>query len=91
MRFSVEVAVTLKAVVNDPQGIAVQAGLHQLGFHDVSDVRVGKLVQMRVEAGDEPAAREQVTQMCERLLRNPVIEDYAIRGVSASPAAALPA
>ena len=78
MIFDVSIAVTLKPVVNDPQGIVVQSGLHQLGFTNASDVRVGKYIQMTVSAQDEDAARAQVTQMCERLLRNPVIEDYRI-------------
>jgi phosphoribosylformylglycinamidine synthase len=76
--FDVAIAVTLKPVVNDPQGLVVQSGLQQLGFSGVSDVRVGKYIQMRLEADDEDAARAQATQMCEQLLRNPVIEDYRI-------------
>ena len=76
--FDVAIAVTLKPVVNDPQGLVVHSGLEQLGFTEVSDVRVGKYIQMRVEAADEDAARLRVTQMCEQLLRNPVIEDYRI-------------
>jgi phosphoribosylformylglycinamidine synthase PurS subunit len=76
--FDVAIAVTLKPVVNDPQGLVVRSGLRQLGFSEVSDVRVGKYIQMRVEAADEKAARVRVTQMCEQLLRNPVIEDYRI-------------
>ena len=78
MTFDVFIAVTLKPVVNDPQGIVVQSGLHQLGFTTAQDVRVGKYIQMTVTAEDEDAARSDVTQMCERLLRNPVIEDYRI-------------
>jgi phosphoribosylformylglycinamidine synthase subunit PurS len=76
--FEVAIAVTLKPVVNDPQGLAVRSGLEQLGFRSVSDVRVGKYIQLRLEADDEDAARAQVTQMCEKLLRNPVIEDYRV-------------
>ena len=76
--FDVFVAVTLKPVVNDPQGLVVRSGLQQLGFDSVADVRVGKYIQLTVEAADEYSCREQVTQMCERLLRNPVIEDYRI-------------
>jgi phosphoribosylformylglycinamidine synthase len=76
--FDVAVAVTLKPVVNDPQGLVVQSGLRQLSFGSVDNVRVGKYIELTVDAADEPAAREQVTQMCEKLLRNPVIEDYDI-------------
>ena len=76
--FDVFISVTLKPVVNDPQGIVVQSGLHQLGFTNARDVRVGKYIQMSVDAADEPEARAQITEMCEKLLRNPVIEDYRI-------------
>lgn len=78
MTFDVFISVTLKPVVNDPQGIVVQNGLHQLGFTTARDVRVGKYIEMTVQADDEDAARAQVTQMCEKLLRNPVIEDYRV-------------
>jgi phosphoribosylformylglycinamidine synthase PurS subunit len=85
--FTVEVVVTLKPVVNDPQGLVVRSGLHQLGFTGVGDVRVGKYIELTVDAADEATAREQVTQMCEKLLRNPVIEDYRIEVIT--PAAAV--
>jgi len=78
-----EVVVTLKPVVNDPQGITVRDGLHRLGFAAVQDVRVGKHIVIEVEAADEAAARALVTEMSERLLRNPVIEDYSIAGIEA--------
>ncbi len=78
MIFAAQVVVTLKPVVNDPQGLVVRSGLHHLGFTGVGDVRVGKYIELTVDADDEATAREQVTQMCERLLRNPVIEDYRI-------------
>ena len=78
MTFAVQVVVTLKTVVNDPQGIVVRNGLHQLGFADVGDVRVGKFIELTIKASDEAHARDQVMQMCEKLLRNPVIEDYRI-------------
>jgi phosphoribosylformylglycinamidine synthase PurS subunit len=84
--FTVEVVVTLKPVVNDPQGLVVRSGLHQLGFTGVGDVRVGKYIELAVDAADEATAREQVTQMCERLLRNPVIEDYRIEVITSAAA-----
>jgi phosphoribosylformylglycinamidine synthase subunit PurS len=79
--FTVHLVVTLKPVVNDPQGLAVQSGLHLLGFTDVSGVRVGKFIELTLDAADEATARAQVTEMCEKLLRNPVIEDYEIKGM----------
>ncbi|MGO8686347.1 MAG: phosphoribosylformylglycinamidine synthase subunit PurS [Candidatus Dormibacteria bacterium] len=88
MRFLAEVVISLKPVVNDPQGLTVRAGLHQLGFAEVSEVRVGKHIALEVEAGSAESARERVAEMCERLLRNPVIEDYRIelRPVGEAPA-----
>ena len=69
------VIVTPKPVVNDPQGTTVRAGLHRLGFEDVSEVRVGKYIEVALEADDEADARHQVSEMCRRLLANHVIED----------------
>ena len=82
MTFTVHLVVTLKPVVNDPQGLAVQSGLHLLGFTDVSAVRVGKYIELTLDAADEATARARVTEMCEKLLRNPVIEDYDIKRVA---------
>jgi phosphoribosylformylglycinamidine synthase PurS subunit len=79
MTFTAQVVVTLKPVVNDPQGIVVRNGLRQLGFNGVGEVRVGKYIELTIDADDEAQARDHVTKMCEKLLRNPVIEDYAIQ------------
>jgi phosphoribosylformylglycinamidine synthase subunit PurS len=76
--FAVEVVVALKPVVNDPQGLVVRDGLHRLGFASVRSVRVGKSIELEVEAESEDAARQQVDLMCEQLLRNSVIEDSHI-------------
>jgi phosphoribosylformylglycinamidine synthase len=81
MIFAAEVAVTLKPVVNDPQGLVVRDGLRQLGFAQVRSARVGKVIALEIDAESEQAAREAVAQMCEKLLRNPVIEDYHIESV----------
>jgi phosphoribosylformylglycinamidine synthase len=71
------VEVTLKPVVLDPQGDAVLHGLHQLGFNDVSRVRVGKYLELTLAAASATDAEALVRQMCERLLANPVIESYS--------------
>ena len=70
------VIVTPKPVVNDPQGITVRQGLATLGFSEVADVRVGKYIELRLDAGSERQAKERVEAMCRRLLANHVIEDY---------------
>jgi phosphoribosylformylglycinamidine synthase len=68
--------VTPKPVVNDPQGITVKQGLAILGFSEVSDVRVGKYIEVSMEASSEHEARQRVESMCKQLLANHVIEDY---------------
>ena len=78
MTFAVEVIVALKPVVNDPQGLVVRDGLHRLGFAGVRAVRVGKHIDLELEADTESDARDQVERMCAQLLRNPVIEDSRI-------------
>jgi phosphoribosylformylglycinamidine synthase subunit PurS len=81
MTFAVEVIVALKPVVNDPQGLVVRDSLHRLGFAGVRAVRVGKHIELELEADDEATARDQVEQMCEQLLRNTVIEDSRIGSI----------
>jgi len=71
------VTVMLKPVVNDPQGLAVEAGLRQMGYGGVRGVRVGKYIELALVASTETEARAQIEAMCDRLLANPVIEDYA--------------
>jgi phosphoribosylformylglycinamidine synthase len=78
VRFTFEVLVRLKPGLLDPQGKAVEGALPAMGWTNVSDVRVGKHVELVVEADSEDAARAQVEDMAHRLLSNPVIEDYAI-------------
>lgn len=71
------VTVMLKPVVNDPQGLAVEGGLRQMGYGGVRGVRVGKYIELVLAAATESEARSQVEAMCDTLLANPVIEDYA--------------
>ena len=70
--------ISLKNGVLDSQGKAVHHALDSLHFDSVEDVRVGRQVVMKLSSADEAAAREEVTQMCEELLANTVIEDYEI-------------
>ena len=84
-KFSAEVTVMLKPVVNDPQGLVIHSSLQQLGFAGVESVRVGKQIVIEVEADSEQAAETEVRQMCEKLLRNPVIEDFSLTVRAAVP------
>lgn len=70
------ISVTRKPVVLDPQGEAALHGLQQLGYSDVTAVRVGKYLEVMLNAADQSAAEELVRQMCDKLLANPVIERY---------------
>ena len=71
-----QVHVTLKPVVNDPQGLTIRDGLHNLGFTGVRAVRAGKYLEIALDAADRAAAEQAVRDMCTRLLANMVIEDY---------------
>ena len=76
-----KVYVTLKSGVLDPQGQAVSQTLGRLGFEEVTDVRIGKYVELSLDETDEARARERVTEMCKRLIANTVIEDFRIETV----------
>jgi len=80
-----EVRVLLKPSVNDPQGMSIRNALHALGFDGTSEVRAGKLIQVRVSANDRASAEADVERMCAQLLANPVIETYAFT-IEAAPA-----
>ena len=73
-----EVFITLKRLVNDPEGVEIKHGLHNLGYEGVAEVRSGKYMQVSIEAESEASARAGVVEMCERLLCNPVIEEYRV-------------
>ena len=66
-----------KPGILDPQGDAVLGSLHHLGF-GVGEVRVGRVIDLELEAGDAEQAREDVRRMCEQLLTNPLIETFEI-------------
>jgi phosphoribosylformylglycinamidine synthase len=74
--FLARVYVTLKPTVNDPQGLTIRGALRQLGFDEVDTVRAGKYIEIRVDAADRAGAEAAVTEMCRKLLANPVIEDF---------------
>ena len=72
------VFVTLKNGVLDPQGSAVRRSLGSLGFEGVEKVRQGKVIELDLNETDADKAHAQVTEMCEKLLANTVIEDYSV-------------
>ncbi len=77
-----EIQITLNKAVLDPQGQAVLQALHRLGFTDAQDVRVGKVVHVDLENQDSAKALERLNAMSEKLLANPVMEDFHVKIVS---------
>lgn len=88
MEFEIEVRVTPRRGILDPQGKAVGGALASLGFSGVGDVHVGRLIVFSLDAASEEEARERVDAMCRQLLSNPVTEDYAVTVRAASGSAA---
>lgn len=76
--YAVRVDVTHLPGILDPAGATVERALPALGYGNVSQLRIGKSIQLIVEAPDPEAARAQVDEMCRRILANPVIEAYEI-------------
>ena len=70
------VFITPEPTVSDPEGQTIQGGLRELGFDTVRSVRAGKYLEVLLEEESEESARSKVQSMCDRLLANPVIEDY---------------
>jgi len=71
-----KVYITLKPTVNDPQGLTIRGALHELGFQNVTSVRAGKYMEIRVDEEDKARAEKQLQEMCRKLLANPVIENF---------------
>lgn len=81
MRFRVRIRIMPRAGILDPQGQAVEHALGSLGFAGVGAVRVGRTVEIVLDADAEADARESARRMCERLLANPVTEDFTLDAV----------
>jgi phosphoribosylformylglycinamidine synthase len=81
-RFRVAVQVVPRRGLLDPQGKAVADALHTLGFGTVSSVHVGRHLVLELDAASEAVARKETRDMCERLLANPVTEDFEIATVT---------
>lgn len=76
MALLARIYVTPRKDVLDPQGSAVEHALHALGYDEVGEVHLGRYLEVRLEGDDVAAARGRLEAMCERLLANPVVEDY---------------
>jgi phosphoribosylformylglycinamidine synthase len=74
--FKVIVIVKRKPAILDPQGKAAQQGAKLLGFENVRNTRIGKYIEFDIASSDLDAARQEVEAYCEKLLTNPIIEDF---------------
>jgi phosphoribosylformylglycinamidine synthase len=74
----VRVLVRLKSGIMDVQGTAVKRALAGLGFSEVADLRIGKVIELDLEAATPGDARGRVSEMCRQLLANPILEDFTI-------------
>ena len=74
-----EIYVTLKETVSDPQGLAIKHALSSLKYDNVKEVRVGKLIKIKLDSENEEDAKVILEDMCKKLLANPIIEDYSFK------------
>jgi phosphoribosylformylglycinamidine synthase PurS subunit len=70
------IVVRLRPGILDPQGTTIRRALEGLGFPEVRDLRVGKLLELTLDEADPARARARLDEMCRKLLANPVVEDY---------------
>ncbi|MEH2033429.1 MAG: phosphoribosylformylglycinamidine synthase subunit PurS [Nostoc sp.] len=75
-KYLAKIFVTLRPSVLDPAGVAVQSGLKQLGYESVDQVRIGKYIELTITSSDEKKARQDLDNICDQMLSNPVIENY---------------
>ncbi|HOJ88959.1 MAG TPA: phosphoribosylformylglycinamidine synthase subunit PurS [Pseudothermotoga sp.] len=76
--YKAKIQIVLKDGILDPQGNAVKQALHHLGFDQVKDVRMGKMIEISLDVNNHQEVESQIQKMCEKLLANPVIEKYSI-------------
>ncbi len=77
-RYSLEIRIKPRPGLLDPEGKAIHHALHSLGWGEVDEVRVGKVLYLDLDADSEAAAAEAATAMCRKLLANPVTEDFEV-------------
>ena len=75
--FRSKITVTLRKSILDPQGKAVEHGIHSLGYDKVQDVRIGKSIELSVDTQSKQEAEEITREVCKKLLANPVMEDFS--------------
>jgi phosphoribosylformylglycinamidine synthase len=74
-----EIHITLKKAASDPQGLTIRHALASLNYKEVGEVRVGKLIAIKLNLKSKKEAEKRLDQMCKKLLANPIIEDYSFQ------------
>ncbi|MFL2763506.1 MAG: phosphoribosylformylglycinamidine synthase subunit PurS [Dehalococcoidia bacterium] len=74
--FEVKITINLKPTVNNPEGLTIKSSLESLGFNNLDSVRVGKNIVVKIDSDDKNEVILQVEEMCNKLLANPIIEQY---------------
>jgi len=78
-KYQASIKIMLKSGILDVQGKTVENSLHSIGFNSMKNVRIGKFVQLEIDASTSEQANELVKSACEKLIANPIIEDYEIQ------------
>ena len=76
--YKARILITLRKTILDPQGKAVEHSLKSLGYGNIVDTRIGKYVELKIDASDESSAKSVAEEACKKLLANPVREDYSL-------------
>jgi phosphoribosylformylglycinamidine synthase len=76
MKFSSKIKITLRKSILDPQGKAIEHSLKSIGYDSILDTRIGKFIELEVEADSREKAKQITDDACKKLLANPVMEDY---------------
>lgn len=85
MKYFVYIAIERKEAILDPAGKAIEHALESLGFREIENTRVGKLIRLKVDAASPDAARQMAEQAAEKLLANPIMETFSVIQVSEEP------
>jgi len=72
-----DIFITLKKTITDPQGLTIKHALESLNFKGVEELRIGKLITVKLDIENKKEAEKKIHQMCKKLLTNPIIEDYS--------------
>ncbi|MEW6230233.1 MAG: phosphoribosylformylglycinamidine synthase subunit PurS [Bacillota bacterium] len=78
MQYKAEIKVTLKESILDPQGSAVRKALHSMSYSNILDVRIGKHIELMLSADDAESAEREAQEIADKLLANPVIENFSL-------------